>query len=194
MSLFDDDGNRPVPRTGADWSTMRAHRHAAGGPPQDEVGVLALSSFVVARTAEVVAAVRGVTAYSDGLTLAVVVLFADQQRTEDVAYSLQEYGRSPGRFRFGVGFSDGRQATSGSRNSPDVESSGAGAQLTLLGSTHVGLVWSGAYWLWPLPPPGRLVVGCRWPDRGIAETLVQLDPTPLLAAAATSRPVWEAAP
>jgi hypothetical protein len=52
-------------------------------------------------------------------------------------------------------------------------------------------MWNGEYWLWPLPPPGPLIVGCRWPDRGIPETLVQIDPEPLLAAAEKSRSVWE---
>ena len=191
MSLFQDEPIRPLGRTGGDWESVRAHRHAQSGPPYDEIGVLALSSFQLARTAEVVVAVRGITAYSDGLHLAVVVLFADQARAEDIAYSLQEYSRSPGRFRLGVAFSDGRQATSGSRDSPDVERSSTGAQLKLLSSSHAGLLWTGDYWLWPLPPAGPLVVGCRWPDRGIPETLVQIDPAPLLAAAATSKPVWE---
>ncbi|MCW2572746.1 MAG: hypothetical protein JWO88_2804, partial [Frankiales bacterium] len=85
---------------------------------------------------------------------------------------------------------DGRTATSGQRDAPDVEKAGM-AQLKLLGSAQQGLMWNGEYWLWPLPSAGPLVVGCRWPDRGIAETLVQIDPAPLLSAAALSRSVWE---
>lgn len=193
MSLFDDDGLQVAPRSGADWEQHREHRHPQSGPPADEIGVPALSSFQLARTSEVVVAVRCITAYSDGLQLAVVSLFADLARTEDLAYSLQEYSRSPGRFRFGVAFSDGRKATAGQRDAPDVETAGA-AQLKLLGSAQHGLIWSGDYWLWPLPPAGPLVVGCRWPDRGIAETLVQIDPAPLLAAAALSQSVWGAGP
>ena len=152
--------------------------------------MLALAGFELARTPEVVVAVRGITAYSDGLHFAVVVIFADQARSEDLAYSLQEYSRSPGRFRFGIAFSDGRTATSGQRDSPDVEQPGGSAQLKLLGSGQQGLMWNGEYWLWPLPSDGPLVVGCRWPDRGISETLVQIDPTPLLAAADASSSVW----
>lgn len=192
MSLFDDEPVRQSPRTGADWEAHRRHRQPQSGPPPDEVGVLALSSFLLARTAEVVVAVRGITAYSDGLHLTVVALFADEARTEDLAYSLQEYSRSPGRFRFGVAYADGRQGTSGSRDSPDVERLGGAVALTLLGSAFSGLQWVGDYWLHPVPPAGPMVVGCRWPDRGIPESLVQIDPGPLIAAAASSRPVWEA--
>ena len=191
MSMFDDEVGSPLPRPGADWEQHRLHRHPQSGPPGDEVGMLALSSFVLARTAEVVVAVRGITAYSDGLHIAVVVLFADHVRSEDLAYSLQEYSRSPGRFRFGLAFSDGRTATSGQRDAPDVEKNGT-VQLKMLGAGQHELMWNGEYWLWPLPPPGPLVVGCRWPDRGIPETLVQIDPEPLLSAAALSRSVWEA--
>ena len=192
MTLFEDEPVRTVPRSGADWETHREHRHPQSGPPRDEVGVLALSSFVLARTSEVVVAVRGITAYSDGLQLDVVVLFADETRMEDLSYSLQEYSRSPGRFRFGVAFSDGRQGTTGSRDRPDVELATQRVHLLLLGSAHTGLQWNGDYWLHPVPPPGPLVVGVRWPDRGIPETLVQIDPAPLIAASRSSRPVWEA--
>ena len=135
-----------------------------------------------------VVAVRGITAYSDGLHLSAVVLFADEQKSEDIAYSMNDFSRSPGRFRFGIVFSDGRSAKSGTRDAPVVQGGEPG--LVLLGSKTAGLSWNGEYWLHPLPPAGPLVIGCRWPDRGIPETLVEIDPTPLLAAAATSGPVW----
>ena len=190
MSLFEDEPPRAT-RSGADWEEHRRHRTPQSGPPQDEVGVLALSSFLVARTPEVVVAVRGITAYSDGLHLSVVVLFADEQKSEDIDYSMNDFSRSPGRFRFGTVFADGRAATTGTRDSPLVETRDAEtATLVLLRAESVGLLWTGEYWLHPLPPPGPLVVGCRWPDRGIPETLVEIDPTPLLTAAKSSGPVW----
>ena len=189
MSLFDDEPVKPV-RSGADWENHRRHRSPQSGPPQDEVGVLALSSFLLARTGEAVVAVRGITAYSDGLHVAVVVLFADEVKSEDLTYSMNDFSRSPGRFRFGCVFADGRAATSGTRDAPVLESGGGAPSLVLLTSTATGLMWSGDYWLHPLPPAGPLVIGCRWPDRGIPETLVEIDPAPLLSAAATSGSVW----
>jgi len=189
MSLFDDEPAKAA-RSGADWENHRRHRAPQSGPPQDEVGVLALSSFLLARTGEVVVAVRGITAYSDGLHLTVVVLFADEQKSEDLAYSMNDFSRSPGRFRFGCVYADGRAATSGTRDAPTVQDSAGSPALVLLRSGSAGLLWSGEYWLHPLPPPGPLVLGCRWPDRGIPETLVEIDPAPLLSAAETSAPVW----
>lgn len=190
MSLFDDDHGRPA-RTGGDWENHRAHRDPRTGPAQDEVGVLALSSFQLARTDEVVVAVRGITAYSDGLLLSVVVLFADEQKAEDLGWAMQDFSRSPGRFRFGTVFADGRSATSGTRDAPMVQVHD-GPSMVLLRSLPGALSWDGTYWLSPLPPSGPLVLGCRWADRGIAETLVEIDPEPLLTAAATSGPVWRA--
>ena len=191
MRLFDDEPARTT-RSGADWEQHRAHRSTGGGPPQDEVGVLALASFVLARTPDVAVAVRSVTAYSDGLVLSVVVLFADEQAAEDLTWSLQDYGRSPGRFRLGCAYADGRRATTGRSDSPEVERPGDETpHLVLLRSEASPLQWAGEYWLWPLPPTGPLVLGCRWPDRRIPETLAQLDAGPLLAAAESSSPVWE---
>ena len=192
MSLFADEPARQV--RGADWENHRKHRSPQSGPPQDEFGVLALSSFLLARTTEVVVAVRGITAYSDGLHLTVVALFADEQRSEDVDYSMNDFSRSPGRFRFGCVFADGGRATSGTRDAPVVESERGDPALVLLRSTTTPLTWTGDYWLHPLPPPGPLVLGCRWPDRGIPETLVELDPAPLLSAALVSGSVWGTPP
>jgi hypothetical protein len=46
------------------------------------------------------------------------------------------------------------------------------------------------YWLWPLPPTGRLQVACQWLDQGIDMTVHDLDVQPFLAAAARARSVW----
>ena len=154
--------------------------------------MLALGEFVLARTEEVAVALRSITAYSDGLVLSMAVLFADEQKAEDLAWSLQDFGRSPGRFRLGVAYADGARATTGQGDFPDLEvPDDPTPRLVLLGSTSAPLLWTGDYWLHPLPPPGNLVLGCRWPDRRIAETLVELDADALLAAAESSGPIWE---
>ena len=190
MRLFDDETPR-APRVGADWELHRAHRQPHAGPPQDEVGILAMSSFVMAHSKDVAVAVRGITAYSDGLLLHVVVLFADEQKRDDVAWSLQEYNRSPGRFRLGVELPNGRRARTGTGDAPPLESPESGAVLTLQSSAAGPLRWQGDYWLWPLPDTGIMVIGCRWPDRAIEESLVTVETEALRMAAASSHPAWE---
>ena len=189
MRLFEDEPAR-AQRSGADWEHHRAARQAHSGPAQDELGVLAMSSFVLARSSDVTVGLSGITAFSDGLLLHVVVLFADEQKRELLDWSLQEYSRSPGRFRLGVQLPDGSRATTGTGDAPPLESGATGAVLTLLANSAGPLRWQGDYWLWPLPAPGSLVLGCRWPDRAIDETLVSVDTAGLVAAAATSGPVW----
>lgn len=46
------------------------------------------------------------------------------------------------------------------------------------------------YWLWPLPPVGRLRVVCQWPDQDIAVNVQDIDAEPILAAARRAVPLW----
>lgn len=46
------------------------------------------------------------------------------------------------------------------------------------------------YWMWPLPPPGRLRVVCQWLDEGIDQSVVDLDAQPFLDAADRAQSVW----
>ncbi len=189
MSLFEEDPPRGV-RTGADWEHHRRHRQPFAGPPRDEVGVPATSSTVLARGEDVVVALRGVTGFSDGLLLQVVVLFSDEQDGREVEAALPEYTRNPGRFRLGVAYADGRRTSAGGAGAPDLARGTGGPVLTLQTSRAAVLTWEGDYWLWPLPPAGPLTVGCRWPDRGVAEQRLDVDTTPLLTAAHASTSVW----
>lgn len=189
MRLFDDEAPKST-RSGADWEHHRQVRQPHSGPAQDEVGVLAMSSFSLARSSDVAVAIRGITAYSDGLMLHAAVLFADEQKSEALDWSLQEYSRNPGRFRLGIELPNGRKATTGTGDAPPVERPESGAVLILQSSTTGLLQWHGDYWLWPVPDAGSMVVGCRWPDRAIDECLVAVDTEPLRQAAATIKPVW----
>jgi hypothetical protein len=43
------------------------------------------------------------------------------------------------------------------------------------------------YWLWPLPPSGRLRISCEWPLVDIALTTVEIDGTALVNSAEQAR-------
>jgi len=191
MKFFEDEPPR-VTRSGADWEVHRRARQPHAGPAQDEIGVLAMAGFPLARSTDVVIALGGITAYSDGLLLHMVVLFADEQKRELLDWSLQEFSRSPGRFRVGIEMPNGSRATTGTGDSPPLEAPADNAVLMLLDNAVGPLRWHGDYWLWPLPDEGTLVLATRWPDRGIDETLVSIDTGPLRSAAAMSGPVWRA--
>jgi hypothetical protein len=190
MRIFEEDVQRP-PRRDADWEQHRNARFPHAGPAQDELGVLAQSGFLLARNAEVAVGVRGITAYSDGLVLHVAVLFVDEQKQQQLEWSLHEHSRSPGRFRLGVEMPDGTRTTSGPGDAPVVEAPDQGPVLTLQKSADSVLRWDADYWLWPLPTRGNLLLGCWWPDRRIEESLVVVDTSALVHAAETSEPVWK---
>jgi hypothetical protein len=84
----------------------------------------------------------------------------------------------------------GRRATTGSGDAPFVEEPQDSAALTLLASSFDVLRWQGDYWAWPLPAEGSMVIGCRWKDRAIDESLVSVDTAALRTAAAAAGPVW----
>jgi hypothetical protein len=46
------------------------------------------------------------------------------------------------------------------------------------------------YWLWPLPPAGRLRVACQWLEQGIEMSTHDLDTDPFREAAARAQPIW----
>jgi hypothetical protein len=45
-------------------------------------------------------------------------------------------------------------------------------------------------WVWPLPPPGPVVLICSWERAGLAEAKLTLDPDAIQTAAAASEPYW----
>jgi hypothetical protein len=46
------------------------------------------------------------------------------------------------------------------------------------------------YWLWPLPPAGRLRVACQWLEQGIEMSTQDLDTEPFREAVARAQPIW----
>jgi hypothetical protein len=90
-------------------------------------------------------------------------------------------------FRLGVQLADGRKATTEHRwlgygRAPDVvlmnpegSSSETSADLS--------------YWLWPVPPAGRLALVCAWPRLKVGEVRCEIDATPIRRAAAISSPL-----
>jgi len=98
---------------------------------------------------------------------------------------------SPKFVRFGLQFPDGSKVTNVAA-SPDWwdEDAAQPDGPVLIGDPEADGWNSDAtavdldYWLWPLPSDSSVRVVVEWPAEGIAETSLELDITPLLAASA----------
>lgn len=104
---------------------------------------------------------------------------ADGTRVTNVDHLLDQGPSSPGPAHYG----------------PLPDASGTPRRPVLMGGGGGGGVRSvdRDYWLWPLPPPGRLRVACEWLAQGIELTVQELDSAALLAAAERARPLWPTA-
>ena len=174
------------------------------GPPKDLLPGIVGLELVLVQTDRQVVWIGEAEVYPEGVLLA-VSLNGRQGAREGVE-------RGPGTWRFGVQFSDGRKATSAGLGifgrqgvTGVVASSGTGfAQrlgespppdgplLSARGGRGNRQAWAQQYWLWPLPPPGELVIACEWPDLEIEFTTATVPADPLREAAKRARPLWPA--
>ena len=94
--------------------------------------------------------------------------------------------------RFGVEFADGRRATkTGGRGARRADTEPAGPVLNGGSGGGGGGRWRAAMFLWPLPPPGRLVLVCEWPAAGIPLTRTEIDARAVLEAALRAQVIFE---
>jgi hypothetical protein len=133
-----------------------------------------------------------------------------------VLLNVDLHGREPaptgiesgvGTWRFGVQFSDGRKATAfglglvrpgrGANSSTTTSVGGraghsppGGPLLRPAGGGGSRTVYRQGYWLWPLAPPGELLVACEWPNAGIELTTATVSADLLRDAANRAKELW----
>jgi hypothetical protein len=194
---FDDSGD------------LFGHRWA--GPPRGHRAGLAAFSVLAGRSDTTAVLLEGARCFPSGveLTMVVEIREASRRARKRVFDDLQvTHGRGqlalalpPGGLRWGLGLADGRRVTTldedGWVSRPDDADPETWVPdhpvLQPLGyrDNVEGSTWRRRVWLWPLPPHGPLQVVAAWPDRGITETSTTVDATPLVDAAARSRPLWD---
>jgi hypothetical protein len=160
-------------------------------PPANAVPVVVPLGLVLARSDDAVIAVPAVQAYPTGLSL-MLVARARQRPGDRGPQRLMTYDPTSDQFvRLGVQFSDGRKVTNLHRpRPPRAGEPPAGPLLTPRGSSETQGAWDATYWLWPLPPPGRLLIVAEWPALHLSETRAEVDADPILEAAALAVTLW----
>lgn len=160
------------------------------GPPDNVLGVAVPLVVLLAKTDELAVVVAHPTAYPTGFE------FRLQVRARAADHELDPFEYHPHRrggedaFRFGLQFADGRKATTVGRPLARPDEPPEPPRLIMRGGSGGGTRWDHGYWVWGLPTPGPLAFVCSWPAKGLAETWVEVDAQPLLAAAARAEELW----
>jgi hypothetical protein len=161
-------------------------------PPANVIPAVVPLGLVLARNQDAAIAVPAVEAYPTGLGLMLVVRVRLGAGARGPQHGLLTHDPTSDEFvRLGVQFSDGRTATNLRRPLPPrAGEPPAGPLLTPHGGSGSDGAWHTSYWLWPLPPPGRLLLVAEWPAHQLSETTAEVDTDPILAAAAHAVTLW----
>ena len=158
--------------------------------PDDSLGREVPLQFVIARSPAAVVAVRRITAYHNGFAFEISARLLPGHELTDSSYSfgLRARSRTQGGlpdelFRFGLEFADGSTVTSldvAAVNEPKrprrpILAGGGGGG----GDRRYDL----RYWVWPLPPSGKLTFLTEWPAEGLPLTPHEIDSEPIRTAA-----------
>ncbi|HLH66765.1 MAG TPA: hypothetical protein VKV27_13790 [Solirubrobacteraceae bacterium] len=177
------------------------------GPPHGTLPGVVPLELVLARSDRAAVCVSRLCAYPTGLGLDLLVFTADEDEDDELLDPLlfgPRHHRARGRagkglpdemLRFGVQFSDGRRATNiGARGGVRPDGEPTGPVLSQGGGGGGGGRWHQSLFLWPLPPPGPLLLACEWPAAGIPLTGHELDSAPVHDAARRAQTIFEQAP
>lgn len=186
------------------------------GPPDDVLPGVVPVELVLGRSDTTVVLLAGIRASPTGLEMRLGVRVRGRVRRRELHAEIfdgpydhdRDAGWQVGRLKWGFELADGRRATNVDPpvwlEQPNQDHSEPHEPNDLQWEPdHAVLVGGGGgggphsfdrdYWLWPLPPAGRLRVVCQWLDEGIQVTIQDLDAGPFLAAARRARPVWPSA-
>jgi hypothetical protein len=133
-----------------------------------------------------------VQVYPIGLSFSLMLRIGDQPDARvGVHHTQYAFDPSSDEFvRLGVQFADGGKATNLRHPRPPSDQPPAGPLVTPHGGSGSAGAWDTYYWLWPLPPPGRLLIVAEWPAQHISETAVEVAADPILEAAAHAVTLW----
>ncbi len=168
------------------------------GPPRGTLPGIARLERVLARTDKVAVCVVQLAAFPTGFEFDVVTMSADEDPALDrllfgapnhIRRGSGAEGISPELLRIGVQFADGSKATN-TGGFEDPNRPPPGPILHPGGGSGGGGTWRQTLWVWPLPPPGPLVLACEWPALDIPLTRCEIDAQPVLDAAARAQIVF----
>jgi hypothetical protein len=164
------------------------------GPSELLLGAWVPAQQLLAKTESAAVVLRGLCAYPNGFEVQVSFLSRPPQTPQlhQQFFTRYQAGHGP---RFGFEFSDGRRVGHSTEHGGfDVpkDDNGIPTEPVLLprGGGGGGGEWKQTFWVWPLPPPGRLVLHFDWPDQKIPDTSVELDGREVRQAGENAVELW----
>ena len=149
----------------------------------------------VARTDKAAVVVRSIVAYPTGMEFSLATRLREARGghlMHPFGYGPSDSGSADRLLRFGVQFSDGSKATTvGHMPMPMPMDREPSIYLGQHGGSGRAHGWDFTFWLWPLPPPGRLIFVAAWPAEGIPETRVEIDADAIRDAASQAEVLWD---
>jgi hypothetical protein len=151
--------------------------------------------YVLAKTEKAAVCLTRIAAYPTGFSFDIATLTDPEHDDLDPLLFDQPRRRRTGveippeLLRFGLQFSDGSKVTnlggpSFGRHDPQ------GPTMFGRGGGGGGGAWHQSHWIWPLPPPGPMLVVCEWPAADIAQTQTEIDAQLVLDAAARAQVIF----
>jgi hypothetical protein len=146
---------------------------------------------------DIAVALVGLRAFTVGVQFDLVIRFRripPGRRSHEmhllIGGHIEDADSAKGRLLLGLEYSDGRRVTN--LQGPFPPSTADPAVPTLMTTSGSGgeLAFDQSYWLHPLPPPGPLLVVCRWPAFDLPETRVVLDGDAIARAAGQVITLW----
>jgi hypothetical protein len=174
-------------------------------PPESELGVAVPLREVLASDEGVVIGLIDCVAYSTGFEFRIAVRSKRDLDSAEMGFGPPPpYGpdRSDRELTFGIRFADGSAALTGGRPGPELmaqwrmhaegrePSPSDGPLLMPRGGGGGGKRYDFTYWVWPLPPEGKLTFLCEWRARGLGPTSHEVDAAAIRRAGASSKSVW----
>jgi hypothetical protein len=160
--------------------------------PSNELPAIVALDAALARTDDIVIALSGARAYTQGIELFLRLHVRQPGAVSATAAFAGLHGGGSDQYLLGVEFADGRTATN-IDDSPSDDNSTTAVLMSCGGGGSPDFS-SHTYYLTPVPPPGRLSIIVAWPAAGIGEHRVELDAEPFRSAAERAQVLWPEQP
>lgn len=165
------------------------------GPPRTAVPAVVPAERELARTEEASVSLSRFWVYPTGIEFEVLVDADDGWSELDPFDEARFRGSqiresSPDRLLIGFEFANGARVTTAG-DGPAWRRDGEASPALISRSGHSGGGhWQKKYWLWPIPPPGKVEFVCEWPAAGISLTRSELNSTAIIDAASRAQTIF----